>query len=323
MRGIAVVTSGGDSPGMNAAVRAVVRACDAAGVPAVGVEGGFGGLVEGRLRPLDARSVSRILQRPGTMLGTGRCPAFRSSEARREGGKHLAVAEVDGLVVVGGVGSLRGADALSRETPVRVAGVPATIDNDVGGTDWSVGLDSAVNSALSAIDQIRDSASSEGRVFLVEVAGRHAGWVSLLAGLTSGASHVVVPERAIDLAALRADVRGAFDRGKGFCLVVVAEGTRPGGVYELAERLGAELDDIETRVSVLGQLQRGAAPTMRDRLLGSVLGDAAVDALVDGEDRVLLGERAGRIVRAPLSRAWTAPATLSADLEALMARLAR
>ncbi|HVM00746.1 MAG TPA: 6-phosphofructokinase [Egibacteraceae bacterium] len=322
MRRIAVLTSGGDAPGMNAAVRAVVRSADAAGVGTYGVQDGYAGLIEGRLHPLDARAVSGILHQGGTMLGTARSPAFRTSEGRRQAAKHLHLADIEGLVVIGGDGSFRGADALSREGHVRVVGIPGTIDNDLSGTDFTLGFDTAVNTALELIDRIRDTAASHGRLFFVEVMGRRSGWLALYAGLAGGGTEILVPERPTDAARVRERVRASFALGKRFCLVIVAEGDDAGGAYALAERVSEGLD-VDYRVTALGHVQRGGSPTMRDRVLAGVLGDAAVTALCEGADRVMVGERRGELIRSPLEQTWTRVDRTPEHLLTLMDRLAR
>ena len=322
MRRIAVLTSGGDAPGMNAAVRAVVRSADAAGVEVFGVSNGYAGLIEGQLRPLDARMVSGILHVGGTMLGTARSAAFRTTEGRRQALKHLDLADVEGLVVIGGDGTFRGGDALSRESHVHVVGIPGTIDNDLSGTDFTLGFDTAVNTALELIDRIRDTAASHGRLFFVEVMGRRSGWLALYSGLAGGATEVLVPERPTDVARVRRRVQSSFALGKRFCLVVVAEGDDAGGAYGLAEQVTEGLD-LDYRVTALGHVQRGGAPSMRDRILGSVLGDAAVAALSEGADRVMVGERHGEVIRSPLEQTWTRLDRTPESLLALMDRLAR
>lgn len=322
MRRIAVLTSGGDAPGMNAAIRAVVRSADAAGIETYGVTDGLAGLIEGWFTPLDPRAVSGILHQGGTMLGSARSPAFRTTEGRRQACTHLDLADIEGLVVIGGDGSFRGADALSREGHVRVVGIPGTIDNDLSGTDFTVGFDTAVNTALESIDRIRDTAASHGRLFFVEVMGRRSGWLALYAGLAGGATEVLVPERPTDVAGVRERVRESFTLGKRFCLVVVAEGDDAGGAYGLAERVTEGLD-VEYRVTTLGHVQRGGAPSMRDRILGNVLGDAAVHALADGADRVMVGEHHGRLTHSPLEQTWTRVDRTPQELLTLMDRLAR
>ena len=322
MRRIAVLTSGGDAPGMNAAVRSVVRAADAAGIETFGVSDGYAGLISGRINPLDARSVSGILHLGGTMLGTARSPRFRTTDGRQEALKHLDLAEIDGLVVIGGDGSMRGADALSREGHVRVVGIPGTIDNDLSGTDFTLGFDTAVNTALENIDRIRDTAASHGRVFFVEVMGRRSGWLALYSALAGGGTDALVPERPTDIAAVRKRVQRSFELGKRFCLIIVAEGDDAGGAYQVAERV-IEGTDLEYRVATLGHIQRGGPPTMRDRVLAALLGDAAVGALVEGADRVMVGQRRGEVIRTPLETAWSRPDRAPDELLGLMDRLSR
>ena len=327
MRRVAVLTSGGDAPGMNAAIRAVVRSADATGIETIGVRNGYAGLIEGMLEPLDARAVSGILHWGGTILGTARSREFRTSEGRRQALIHLDLAEVDGLVVIGGDGSFRGADALSREGHVRVVGLPGTIDNDIGGCDFSLGFDTAVNTALESIDRIRDTAASHGRLFFIEVMGRRTGWIALYCGLASGATEIVVPEQPTDIARVRDHVRASFELGKRFCLVVIAEGGADGGAHGSAQAVADAvmdgLGDVDYRVVALGHIQRGGPPSMRDRVLGARLGDAAVQALRDGADRVMVGEVAGAVVRTRLERAWTETPVPPKELFELMERLAR
>lgn len=320
MRRIAVLTSGGDAPGMNAAVRAVVRSADAAGIETYGVHDGYAGLIAGRIQPLDARSVSGILHLGGTILGTVRSPRFRTTEGRQEALKHLDLAEIDGLVVIGGDGSFRGADALSREGHVRVVGIPVTIENDLSGTDFTLGFDTAVNTALHSIDRIRDTAASHGRVFFVEVMGRRTGWLALYAALAGGGTEALVPERPTDVQAVRERVQKSFAMGKRYCVVIVAEGDDAGGAYAVAERV-VEGTDLDYEVTTLGHIQQGGPPSMRDRVLASVLGDAAVAALVDGADRVMVGQRRGEVVRTPLETACSRVDRTPDHLLALMDRL--
>lgn len=323
MRRIAVLTSGGDAPGMNAAVRSVVRAADARGIECYGVADGFAGLIEGRIERLDARAVSGILHLGGTVLGSARAPRFKTTEGRREALVHLDLNGIEGLVVIGGDGSFRGADALSREGAVKVVGIPGTIDNDLAGSDFTLGFDTAVNTALESIDRIRDTAASHGRLFFIEVMGRHSGWIALYSGLAGGATEVLVPETRTDIDALRNHIARSFALGKRFCLVVVAEGDEAGGAYEIAERVAEGMDDVEYRVTTLGHIQRGGPPLMRDRVLGAVLGDAAVTALVEGCDRIMVGQHRDEVVRTPLEQAWSQHDRAPRVLLDLMDRLAR
>jgi 6-phosphofructokinase 1 len=307
MRRIAVLTSGVEVPGMNAAIQAVVRGAEAAGVRTIGARDGFAGLIAGRLEPLDARAVAGILHLGGSILGSGRSPGFRTSEGRRQALTHLDLAEVDGLVAIGGDGTLRGAEALSRSGHLRVVGVPASIHNDAGGSAACLGFDSAVNAALEAIDREREAAAAghAGPCF-VAVAGRTNGWLALQSGLGSGATEVVVPERPADVARIRRRVRAALERGTRFVLVVVAEGAARGGVQELADAVTDGLEEAAARVVALDR-QVPRRPSQRDRLLGARLGDAAVQALWEGADRVVVGEVDGALARTPLARARSEP----------------
>jgi len=298
-RRIAVLASGGDAPGMNACLRAVVRAgCDA-GAEVLGVRRGFSGLIAGEMSPLGRRDVGNIIQRGGTVLGTSRCEELHTPEGRSKAARSLREGEVDALVVMGGDGSFRGAWALVQETGVCCLGIPATIDNDVYGTDFSLGFDTAVNIALEAIDRIRDTADSLERPFFVEVMGRSSGAIALEVGLAGGAQEVVVPETPTNVEELCAGLQEAFSRGKRSAIIVVAEGDEAGGAFVLARKVDRCIN-TEYRVVVLGHVQRGGAPTARDRVLGAKLGAAAVDALVAGEENVMVGEVAGRVALTPL-----------------------
>lgn len=323
MRRIAVLTSGGDAPGMNAAVRAVVRAADVRGIDTYGVRDGYEGLIADDLVPLDARAVSGILHLGGTILGTARAPEFREPPGRRKAIANLDERGIEGIVVIGGDGSFRGAHALSEESDVAVAGIAGTIDNDVLGTDFTLGFDTAVNTALESIDKIRDTASSHGRLFFVEVMGRASGYLALYSGLAGGATEVLLPERGTDISVLRQRIREAFDIGKRFCLVVVAEGDDAGGAYEIAAQAVEGLEEVDHRVVTLGHVQRGGSPSMRDRVLGAVLGDAAVQALTDGRDRIMVGEQRGEVVHVPLAETWQGHERSPEELLALMDRLSR
>lgn len=323
MERIAVLTSGGDAPGMNAAIRAVVRSADARGVEVYGVHRGYEGLIDGRVSFLSARSVSGILHLGGTMLGSARSDRFLTEEGRREAIKQLTARQIEGLIVVGGDGSFRGADALSRESGILVVGLPGTIDNDLSGCDYTLGFDTAVNTALEAIDRIRDTAASHHRAFFIEVMGRASGWIALCSAIAGGATDVLVPERPTDIEELQRRIHRAFALGKQYCLVVVAEGNDAGGAFEVARRCGEGLESLSHRVTTLGHVQRGGPPSMRDRILAARLGDAAVSALLDGDDRVMVGEIHQELVRTPLEETWSTVHHTPPDLLDLMDRLAR
>jgi len=299
MKRLGVLTSGGDAPGMNAAIRAVVRTALARGLAVSGVRRGFAGLLAGDFVPLDARSVGGILHLGGTFLGSARCREFRELEHRQHAVARLAEAGIDGLVVIGGNGSQAGAHALG-ELGFPTIGVASTIDNDLYGSEITIGVDTALNIALEAIDRLKVTASSHQRAFLVEVMGRDCGYLALTAGITGGAEAVAIPEIDTDPEALAAELRAAYQRGKPHAVVVVAEGARFGAealkryFAEHRHRLGFEL-----RATILGHVQRGGAPGAFDRLLASRLGSAAVDRLVAGEHGVLVGLLHGAVATTP------------------------
>ncbi len=308
---------------MNAAIRSVVRSADARGVDTYGVHRGYEGMIDGTLSYLSARSVSGILHLGGTMLGSARSERFRTGEGRRQAIEQLHAHDVGGVVVIGGDGSFRGADALSRESGIATVGVPGTIDNDLSGCDYTLGFDTAVNTALDAIDRIRDTAASHQRAFFIEVMGRSSGWIALYSAIAGGATEVLVPERPTDVDELQERIHEAFRMGKQYCLVVVAEGHDAGGAFAVAEACGEKLTGLSHRVTTLGHVQRGGAPSMRDRLLAARLGDAAVTALLEGDDRIMVGEIHRDVVRTPLEDAWSVEDKTPQEILDLMDRLAR
>src|SRR6266446_1838331 len=281
MRRIGVLTSGGDAPGMNAAIRAVVRHALGRSLEVVGIRRGYSGLLAGELQPLTRAGVANILQRGGTILGTSRSEEFRTKEGRARAAAVLRGAAIEGLVVIGGEGTFHGASLLAEEQAVAVAGVPGTIDNDVYGTDFTIGFDTAINTALEAIDRIRDTAASHERLFLVEVMGRTSGDIALGVGVAGGAEDVLIPEIPTDLIAVGHELRQSWQRGKRSRIIVVAESGEQGRVFRVADEI-RELTGLEPRVCVLGHIQRGGTPTARDRILASRLGAAAVDVLLEG-----------------------------------------
>ncbi len=304
IRRIALLTSGGDAPGMNAAIRAVVRAGDVHGLEVLGVRFGYQGLLEDRFERMGPRTVSNVIQRGGTVLGTSRSERFFLPEGRARAHERLRAREVDALVVIGGNGSFQGAHLLGEEHGLAVIGIPGTIDNDVAGTEATIGFDTAVNTALDAIDRIRDTAFSQDRTFFVEVMGRRCGAIAIASALAGGAEEVLVPERPEELDRLTRSIRSALDRGKRSMIVVIAEGDELGGAQITADLVARTLD-IPVRVTVLGHIQRGGSPTAADRILASRMGVAAVEALLAGERGVMTCLRAGAIVTAPLPEAWT------------------
>jgi 6-phosphofructokinase 1 len=282
---IAVMTSGGDAPGMNAAIRAVVRAGIANNLEVYGIRRAFAGLVQGDFTLMDSRSVGGIIQRGGTILQTARFPEFSEDRHQRKAIRNLSERGIDGLVVVGGDGSLTGARTLHRRG-VRVVGVPGSIDNDIWGTDSCIGVDTALNTILDAIDRLRDTASSHQRVFVVEVMGRRCGHLAMAAGLVSGAEVVLIPEHEITLAELDNDIEQAYLHGKAHGMIVVAEGANL-KAQEIVDHLTHSDIGFETRMIILGHVQRGGNPTAFDRLLATRFGVAAVRALLDGKSGVM------------------------------------
>ena len=301
MKRIAVLTSGGDAPGMNAAVRAVTRGALAKGWEVFGVRNGFAGLVSGALERLAARDVGGIIQHGGTVLGSARSPEFREVQGRARALANLAARGIDALVVIGGNGSQTGSSAPAREG-FSVVGVASTIDNDLYGTDVSIGADTAVNITLEAIDSLRTTASSHQRAFAVETMGRDCGYIALMAGIAGGAEVIALPEQEITPAHVAERLRAAYQRGKTHALVVIAEGARC-GVHELMQYYEREGDSIgfELRVTRLGHVVRGGTPGAADRVLATRLGDAAVECLSRGESGVLVGLLHGEIAATPLA----------------------
>jgi 6-phosphofructokinase 1 len=295
---IAVLTGGGDAPGMNAAVRAVARTAFNRGWDVMGVRAGYRGLVEGRIYPLDRRRLGGIMHRGGTVLGTERSPEFMSPEGQRQAAGKLAEAEVEGLVVIGGNGSLTGGVRLA-ELGISVAGIPATIDNDIPGTDVAIGVDTALNTALEAIDRIKDTASSHHRAHVVEVMGRDCGYLALMSGIAGGAEAVLIPEIEPRPQALLLFLQKAYEQGKSHFIVVVAEGS-PLSAEELHQYVNDAAGTYDSRLTVVGHIQRGGIPTASDRILASRLGAAAVEALAEGESGTMVGVRGERVERVPL-----------------------
>jgi 6-phosphofructokinase 1 len=317
METIAVLTSGGDAPGMNAAIRASVRAALASGLQVYGAKNGFSGLVSGDFQRLHARSVTNILQRGGTMLGTSRSIEFESKEGRKKAAENLKSHSVEGLILIGGQGTAEAALIFHKEYEIPTVVIPASIDNDIPGTDFSVGFDTAVNGAMEAIDRIRDTAESSGRIFFVEVMGRSRGYIALYAGLSGGADAIFIPEEKEDLEALCKLVIAGHKAGKSSFVVVVAEGEEAGGAFSVAERGTKQLGErveFDYRVTVLGHLQRGGTPSSNDRVLGTILGAAAVEGLGTGVLPNLVGEINNNIVFTPLNELGSMERELPKDL---------
>jgi len=314
MKRIGVLTSGGDSPGMNAGIRAVVRAGIHHGVEVIGIHRGYYGMIEGQFEALNARSVSGIVNRGGTILHSARCMEFMAPEGRAKAAAQLLEQGIDGLVVIGGDGSYRGAHLLHEEHGVACIGLPGTIDNDIGGTDYTIGFDTAINTAMEAIDRVRDTAASHDRIFFVEVMGRHSGYISMIAGIAGGAEEVLVPEEPTDIPALVEILRYGRDRGKTSMIVVVAEGDDAGDALEIAKLVSETSEFKQTRVTIIGHLQRGGSPTAFDRVLASRMGVCAVEALLTGESGKMVGVSNLKMILCPLSVAWENRTEFDPDL---------
>ncbi len=317
---IAVLTSGGDAPGMNAAIRAVVRTTIALGSEAMGIQRGYAGLLEGLVHPLVPSSVANIIQRGGTILRTSRCPEFHKVSGRKKAIEILRRQGVDSLVVIGGDGSFRGAHLLHQESGIPVIGVPGTIDNDIPGTDDTIGFDTAVNTGIQLIDKIRDTASSHDRIFLVEVMGRHSGMIALHTGIGGGAESIIVPEVKSSLDSICESIDRGVRRGKTSSIIVVAEGCQFGGVTPLAKEL--EKRGYSTKIAILGHTQRGGSPSAHDRLLSSTLGAVAVHALLSGVKEGMVGVKGREVQITSFKKITGKPAVLPAELLLIAKNLA-
>lgn len=318
---LGVLTSGGDAPGMNAAIRATVRTALANRARAIGVANGFEGLVNGEFRPLNARDVGGILQRGGTILQTRRSKRFEEAKGMREATRHMNEAGIDGLIVIGGDGSLRGAHALAQQG-VKIVGIPASIDNDIWGTDMAIGVDTALNTIMEAVDKLRDTASSLSRAFLIETMGRNSGYLAVMAGVVCGAELVLVPEAPVSVEEVIHLVEDAYRRGKTHAIIIVAEGASI-GVTELS-RIIDEMDvGFKTRVTILGHIQRGGRPTALDRLIAANLGVKAVEALLEGQTDIMVGMKGLEATTIPLAEVTTRPLRPALDYYEVAKTLAR
>ncbi|MDY0322823.1 MAG: 6-phosphofructokinase [Candidatus Carbobacillus sp.] len=313
MKRLALLTSGGDAPGMNAAIRAVVRSAIFHEVDVLGITYGYQGLMEEQFRPMHLRSVGDIIHRGGTILQTARSTQFMTEEGQKRAVDILKKRDVDGLIVIGGDGSLRGAERL-HTLGIPTIGIPATIDNDIAYTDFTIGFDTAVNTVVDAIDRIRDTATSHERTFVIEVMGRSAGDIALWAGLAAGAEWIIIPEVPYDLEKIAAHLLKTKKRGKKHSIIVVAEGAASG--VQFANRIQA-LTGFETRASVLGHIQRGGSPTMFDRVLASRLGAQAVELLLDGASGQMVGTQKGDLVAVPFAEALNGQHHVQQDLSDL------
>ncbi|WP_029483384.1 6-phosphofructokinase [Deinococcus marmoris] len=309
---VAVLTSGGDAPGMNAAIRAVVRTAAFEGLEVMGVRRGFSGLHRGELKLIGPRDVANTIQRGGTILLTARSATWRTPEGRASGAQHLRDNGVGGLIVIGGDGSFHGAHLLEQEHGIPVIGVPGTIDNDLYGTDHTIGYFTAVETALDAVDKLRDTGASHERIFVIEVMGRHAGHIALDVAVAGGAEEVFIPEDDKPIEDVIQIVKDSVKKGKTGSIVIVAEGV-PGGAQGVGDAIQAGTG-LETRVSILGHIQRGGAPVSSDRILASRLGEAAVYALMDGVSGVMVGRHGSNIIHTPLHETWEKRKDVNRDL---------
>ena len=315
MKTIAVLTSGGDSPGMNSSIRAVVRACAHYEIKCIGIIRGFSGLIDNNTKVLSTRSVRGIINRGGTFLYSARCDEFKTIEGRKTAYKNLKDNEIDGLIIIGGDGSFTGALKLQQEFNFPVVGIPGTIDNDLHGTSHTLGYDTALNTVMDAIDKIRDTAISHHRLFLVEVMGADAGYIALNSGLAIGAQEILIPEVNMSFENLINSLKKSKKSGKTSSIIVVAEGDKTGkNVFELASKIEETLPKYETRVSVLGHIQRGGTPSCFDRVLGTQLGVKAVESLIDGNDGNMVGIDNGKIIFTPLRKALKGKSKINKEL---------
>ncbi|WAA13946.1 6-phosphofructokinase [Fervidibacillus halotolerans] len=310
MKRMGVLTSGGDSPGMNAAIRAVVRKAIYHNIEVYGIYNGYQGLINGNIEKMEIGSVGDIIQRGGTILRSARCPEFVTKEGQQKGVEQLKKFGIEGLVVIGGDGSYRGANALTN-LGIPCIGVPGTIDNDICGTDFTIGFDTALNTVIDAIDKIRDTASSHERTFVIEVMGRNAGDIALWSGLAGGAETILIPEAEESMDEIIARLKHGQRRGKKHSIIIVAEGVMSG--VEFAEKLKKEIQ-MDVRVSVLGHIQRGGSPTVRDRVIASRMGARAVELLIEGKGGRAVGIVNNEIIDRPIAEILDQPHTIDMQM---------
>jgi 6-phosphofructokinase 1 len=308
---IGVMTSGGDAPGMNACIRAVVRTGIFHGLEVYGITRGYSGLIDNDIQKMDSRSVANIIQRGGTILKTARCKEFMTPEGRKKAYNNLKKLGINGLVIIGGDGSFKGAQIFSNEFDIPCIGIPGTIDKDIAGTDFTIGFDTAVNTAIDAIDKIRDTADAHDRLFIVEVMGRDAGYIALHSGIGTGAEHILIPERKTDVEAVLASLQEKEKRKKLVNIVVVAEGDDFGGGTDLANLIKERIPNFDIRVAILGHIQRGGSPSSMDRLIASRMGYAAVECLIEGKHNQMVGIMNNKMHFTPLDKAVKAKQKIS------------
>jgi 6-phosphofructokinase 1 len=314
MKNIAVFTSGGDAPGMNACIRAVVRAGIYYGLNVHGIIRGYAGMISGDIKKLESHSVSNIIQRGGTILKSARCEEFRTKEGRAIAYEQIKKHEIDGLVAIGGNGTFTGAQIFYEEFGIPTVGAPGTIDNDLYGTDYTIGFDTAVNTALDAIDKIRDTADSHDRVFFIEVMGRDSGYIALRSGIGGGAELVMIPERPNSIERVIETLRSGKFNAKTSSIVIVAEGEQMGDANSVAHQVRQELSELDIRVTTLGHIQRGGSPTALDRIIASRMGVAAVEGLLEGKKNVMAGIINNEVIYTPFIDTITKKKPLLQDL---------
>lgn len=300
---IGILTSGGDAPGMNAAIRAVTRTALYRGIAVKGIFRGYKGLITNEIKDFNNQSVSNIIQRGGTLLKTARSEEFRTAEGRQVAYEHLQEHGIDALITIGGDGTLTGARVFAQEFNFPVVGLPGTIDNDLYGTDTTIGYDTALNTIMECVDKIRDTATSHDRLFFIEVMGREAGFLALNGAIASGAEAAIIPEISMERDQLAEMISAGFRKSKNSSIVLVTEGDITGGAMGIAERMKIEYPQFDVRVSILGHLQRGGSPTAQDRILATRMGVAAIDALQDDQRNVMIGIHNENIVYVPFSKA--------------------
>ena len=303
IRHIGIFCSGGDAPGMNAAIRAVVRTATFHDLHVHGIYNGYEGLIDGDIRRLENRDVANIIHKGGTILKTARSERFRTKEGRKMAYETVMAHDIDAIVAIGGNGTLTGAKIFQKEFDIPFMGIPGTIDNDLYGTDYSIGFDTAVNTAVEAVDKIRDTADSHNRLFFIEVMGRHSGYIALYTAIASGAGGVLIPELSADVDDLLKLLRRMMKRKKLFGLVIVAEGNENGSTHEVAKLVSKKLEEYEVKVAVIGHLQRGGSPTSNDRMLASRMGHGAVEGLLKGQSGVMCGIHNNEVIYTPMNEA--------------------
>lgn len=311
---VGILTSGGDSPGMNAAIRAVTRAAIYHGFAVKGIMRGYKGLITGEIVPFQTQNVSNIIQQGGTILKTARSAEFMTAEGRKVAYENMQKEGIDALVVIGGDGSLTGARIFAQEYNIPIVGLPGTIDNDLYGTDTTIGYDTALNTIMEAVDKIRDTATSHERLFFIEVMGRNAGFLALNGAIATGAEAAIIPEIATEVDQLAELIQNGFRKSKNSSIVLVAESELTGGALGLAERVKKEYPQYDVRVTILGHIQRGGSPTASDRILATRMGEAAITALLEGQRNVMIGIDDDELVYVPFSKAIRNDKPINRDL---------